>query len=303
MEEQLFPLPALAPTYDKAVWLYVYRDFSKSDADRAAERTCLRFGFTSYPQHHLVHPETLERLADTGRSVESFLETFGGAKVKIGSTSSAVSRLAAAEERAMALEKSGSKKDAAKALDDADVVVRYRAVEILAEKDPAALVGRAESLMATPNDPLRYLCCTAYHDHGDTATARVLDETVREPKDSLNPNVLRINAVKALGGCGDALSVEAIAPHAAGAWNNGLTGTAIKVLGEIAARDEKARKAVRAALIAAYPQPPGAAQREQRAVLTLAKAVHDTLREVTGKRVKFPSKYDAKTRAALVKAW
>ena len=90
MEEQLLPLPALKPAYEKAVWLHVYRDFSGNDADRAAERICLRFGFSSYPQHHLVHPVTLARLADTGRSVESFLGSFARAKVgKIGTTDAA----------------------------------------------------------------------------------------------------------------------------------------------------------------------------------------------------------------------
>ena len=68
MEEQLLPLAELKPAYDRAVWLYVYRDFSGNDADRAAEDVCLRLGMTSYPQHFLLHPESLEDLADTGRA-------------------------------------------------------------------------------------------------------------------------------------------------------------------------------------------------------------------------------------------
>ncbi|MEO1998167.1 MAG: hypothetical protein ABGZ17_23230, partial [Planctomycetaceae bacterium] len=36
MEKQLLPDVALKPAYSRVVWLYVFRDFSKSAADRAA---------------------------------------------------------------------------------------------------------------------------------------------------------------------------------------------------------------------------------------------------------------------------
>ena len=52
----MLPNPALKETYDKIVWVYVYRDFSKSKEDRAAERISMRFGVSSWPQIFLVDP-------------------------------------------------------------------------------------------------------------------------------------------------------------------------------------------------------------------------------------------------------
>ena len=103
MEEQLLPLPELEPAYEKAVWLYVFRDFSGDERDRADERIALRFGFSSYPQHKLVNPETLELIADTGRSIESFTRALTTTMVKISKTTDAAGRLRAAEERAIRL--------------------------------------------------------------------------------------------------------------------------------------------------------------------------------------------------------
>lgn len=318
----MFPRKELKPAYDKAVWLHVYRDFSGSDADRAAERICLRFGFSSYPQHHLYHPATLEHIADTGRQLEGFLAAFDRAKIgKIGTTD-ALGRIEAAEKRAAKLETDRSVTDAIAALDeDDDIVVRYRAVEVLVEKQPASLASRAEKLLAVPNDPLRYLVCDALKaladekggkrpkSTGDEARAdpeklaRVLEGVVKEPKDSLNPNVLRIHAVQALATCGDAKSIDVVAPHARGTWNNGLTGIAVDTLLAIGKRLKDAKKPATAALAEAYPEPSKDDERAARAVDALAKRVHAALEELTGKNVKFPATYDAAARKKLAAAW
>jgi hypothetical protein len=304
MEEQLLPHEGLQPAYEKVVWLYVYRDFSGNDADLAAERVCLRFGFTSYPQHHLIHPDTLQRLADTGRSVKSFLAAVGRAKVKPSRTSTTARAIHEAEKRAASLEKSGSVKDARKAIDDEDIVVRFRAAQILGKEDPKALAKRAEDLLAVANDPFRYEICRALARTGDAKAARALDAVVREPQESLNPNVLRIEAVKALAACGDAKSVEAIAPHASsGAYRNGLTRIAVDALLAITERHPKAKAAAKKALARGYPEPAKGDARERRMCESLAKHVHGALKKLTGKRVKFPDSYDAKAVAKLRKAW
>ena len=303
MEEQLLPLPELEPAYEKAVWLYVFRDFSGTPEDLAAERICLRFGFTSYPQHHMVHPETFERLANTGRSVKSFLASVEKAQVGKISTSAAAATLAAADKRAAALEASGSVKDAQKALGDDDVVVRIRALQILQEDKPALIVDNAADLLKTPNDPLRYIVCKTLAKHGDEKAARLLEPIVETPKDSLNPNVLRIEAVKALGACGDAESVPFVAPHAAsGVWRNGLTRISIEALLAIADRHKDARGPAAKALAKGYPPPPEA-NNEERPVLALAKQVHTAMRKLTGKRVAFPKTYDEEAREELIGAW
>jgi len=307
VEGQLLPNPALRPAYDKAAWLYVYRDFTASDEDRAAERTCLRFGMTSYPQHLLIHPETLARLGDTGRSVESFLAAVDRAKVGKMGTTDAFERISTADARAIALEKSPTVAAARKAIDDPDVVVRLRALAILAEKEPSVVAARAEELLAFPNDPFRYEVCRAIAKwadpkKGDAKCARLLEKVAAAPKESLNPNVLRIESVKALAACGDAESVATIAPFAAGGWRNGLTGVSIDALLAIAARDAKAKAPVTAALAAAFPEP-AADDAEAKQVDPLARRVHGALEKLTGKKVRFPSTYDAKTRKALAEAW
>ena len=101
------------------------------------------------------------------------------------------------------------------------------------------------ALLQVPNDPFRYSVCAALKDAADPKANQALEAIVEEPRDSLNPNVLRMRAVQALGVCGDAGSVEVIAPHAqSGAYFNGLTGVSIDALVAIAKRHRKARAAV-----------------------------------------------------------
>jgi hypothetical protein len=303
MEGQLLPRAELAPAYGKAIWLYLYRDFSGSPADKAAERTCLRLGLTSYPQHHLVHPETLERMADTGRVLDGFLAAMDRTKVKPAENLAAAQRLKEADARAASLEASGSLDEARKAIADADPLVRIRALEILVAKDPGAVVPRAEALLATPNDPLRFLACEALKKAAKSAAAKALAETVRDPKGSLNPNVLRMKCVEALGTCGDAASVEVIGRYAAsGEYLNGLTNVSVFALVLIARRHPEARGPARDVLSAGYPEPSKDPSRGT-ACLALARTVHKALEDITGKKVPFPAEYDAAARERLAKAW
>lgn len=313
MEEQLLPLPALEPAYEKVVWLYVYRDFSGSVEDRAAERIALRMGYSSYPQHHLVHPESFERLTSTGRSLESFLGSVERTKLTIGSTSDAPSALARAERIATELEEKPSAKRALELLrdeDETDVVVAYRAAAIVAEEAPDELAALSVRLLQLPHDPLRYLVLDALGGTADEAAAPALEAMAAEPANSLNPNVLRIRAVKALGACGRAESVPVLAPFAEAAdWRNGLTRTTLDALVAIAGRSKDAKKPVRAVLARSFPAPPAAdldeavRDRTERGIVSLAKHVHGLLSELTGKRVKFPPEYDEKARAKLAKAF
>jgi hypothetical protein len=303
MEEQLFPRAELVPVYDKAVWLYVYRDFSGDERDRADERIALRFGFSSYPQHKLVDPVSLALIGDTDRSIESFTRALSTTTVKIPRTTDAAGRLQAAEARAIRLEDKPSVKAATAALEDEDLVVRLRALEILAEEEPEAIVRRAEELLEVPSDPVRYATCRALAKSGDTSAARALDAVLADPAGSLNPNVLRMNAVNALARCGDARSVEALAPFAdKSAYGNALTRSVVTSMVAIAEREKATRKAVQALLIATFPDPPEDAQ-SQRIVLALATHVHDGLKTLTGKKVDFPGDYDAKSVAKLRSAW
>jgi len=299
----LLPNPALKPAYDKAVWLYVYRDFSSSADDSAAERICLRLGMTSYPQTLLIDPSTLARLGDTGRTVETFLPAVNAVHVKKSASLECVKAVAAADERAKALQSAPSPAAALKALDDADIVVRYIALGILAEKDPGKLVARAGELLAVPHDPFRYEVCRVLAKAGDVKAAPALESLLRDAPDSLNPNVVRIEAARALAGAGSADSIQALRPFAAsGDYRNGLTLASIDAISAIAARDKLAKPRAREALLEAYPEP-AQEESERTMCVALAKQVHAALGDLTGKKVKFPERYDEAARAKLIEQW
>jgi hypothetical protein len=293
----LLPNPALKKNYDQVVWVYVYRDFSKSERDRAAERISLRFGVTSWPQLFLVDPASMKILRHTGRSVESFQKAVAATSVEPARTLDAHKRVMEAEARAIELEKRGGKKLAHKRIDDEDIVVRTRALAILAKKDPKAIVARATELLAVPNDPFRYEVCGVLKKQADPNAAPALEKIVERPEPSLNPNVLRIRAVQALATCGTAASVNVIAPHAqSGAYFNGLTGISVDTLATLAKRHKKARKPVHEILKNAYPEPVDDA-RAQRACIALARRIHRAI----GDPRPFPKTYDEKARAFLMK--
>ena len=287
----MLPNPQLKADYDKVIWVYVYRDFSKSEADRAAERISMRFGVTSWPQLFLVDPSTMKILKHTGRKVESFQSAVAAAKVPRRMSLKHWENLQAAEARAVALEKKPTAKLATAGLDDTDIVVRMRALEYLAAKKPAIIAKRAGELLQVPNDPFRYAVCKVLQDAKSGDARKPLEELVWDPKDSLNPNVLRIRAVQALSTCGDARSVDVIAPFAkSGIYFNGLTKISIDALAAITERDKKARKPVDAILREAYPNPPKdpSNDREMRACVSLAKHIH----KKRGDKRPFPDVYD-----------
>ena len=294
----MLPHPSLKPLYDEIVWVYVYRDFSGSEADRTAERILLRFGVSSWPQLFLADPHDWKILKHTGRTTGSFLAAARAVPVRATQSKDALERTREGEALARRLEERPTTKLAREALAHDDIVARARALGVLASKDPKLVVKRAKDLLAVPNDPFRYRVCEVLKEAADPSAARALEALVEKPTDSLNPNVMRIHAVKALAACGDARSVDAIAPFAqSGEYFNGLTGTAVDALAAIAKRDKSARKPVRKALKAAYPHPPKEPNaRAERACVALAKRVHKAL----GEKRPFPKVYDEKTRAKLV---
>ena len=305
MERGLLSDPKLAKSYGDVVWMYLFQDFSESDEDRAAERVAIRFGISSWPQHFLVDPFTLKTLADTGRSLESFTAAVGRTKVEKSEPTPSAGDFAAFDALARSLEKDASLALAQKHLQHADIVVSYRAVEVVAKKAPAVLVKASAALLTSPNDQIRYAVCDALASEGDTGAREPLHAMLRDPGASRNPNVLRIHAVKALAQCGDASSLAVIEPFAtSGAWRNGLTRTAIDTIVAICEREAKARRPAIEILAKAYPAPPAAEEAaEQKPCEALAKDVHSALEKLSGKRVAFPRDYTAAKRAELMKAW
>lgn len=310
----MLPDPALKPAYSQAVWLYVYRDFSGSQEDLAAERIAIRFGLTSWPQMLFADPVTMRVIAQPrSRNVEGFLAAAQQASQQVKPTSSLVAAEAIrdAEARAIELEKSGSVPLAQQRLGDQDIVVRVRALSILAEKSPEVVATRARELLQVPNDPFRYQVCqvlakSAGGTSRETAPAvAALHELVNRPMRSRNPNVLRINAVKALAALGNRKSVDVIAPLASsGEFLNGLTGTSVDALVAIAERDPESRRAVRDVLVRSFPTPPeSSSEFHLRYCAALAKRVHAGLEKVTATKIAFPDEYNRMTREALIDEW
>jgi hypothetical protein len=252
----------------------------------------------------LADPETLRVLADTGRTTESFLAAANRTKVKPAASLAAVETVRKAEARAEGLETKPSLELAKRYLFDDDVVVRVRALDLLGAKDPKAVAARAEELLAVPNDPFRFEVCRALAKTGEVRAVSALEAMLRTPKNSSNPNVLRIEAVKALGACGNAGSVAVLrAPATSGNYLNTLTGTAVDALAAIAARHDGTRAEVIKVLKDAYPPPAAADEQRSRISTVLARRVHKALEQVTGKKVDFPEVYDAESRAKLVQIW
>ncbi|MCB9892903.1 MAG: hypothetical protein H6839_00470 [Planctomycetes bacterium] len=318
VEEQLLPSPKLKPIYDDIVWLHVYNDFKEGDADRAATRIRIRFSVSSWPQLLLVDPYTLEVVGETGRQVDGFLKAVQNTKIKPPKYAKAeelLKKLKEGEELASELETKPSAKAAKKALESEDLVARFRAVEYFGKEDPKELVAKAGELLKVKNDLLRYEVCKAIKNAGEKVTftdevVTQLEDLVRDPKDSRNPNVLRSYAIGALALCGDADSLEAIKPHAVeGAANNGTTGTAVDAIGQIGKRVDDAKAPAAQILLDCFIESTGgnedAKQIEWYAGMArrIAEKAHAHLQELTGKKVDFPKDYNEQTRADLRKAF
>lgn len=304
MERGLLSDQKLAEFYDQVVWMYLYQDFSDSSQDRAAQRVAIRFGISSWPQHFLVDPYTLEVIGDTGRSLASFEAAVQRAKVgKPGVLTNKALREANA--RAADLEKDLTDEAAIAALEDADAVMRFRALRHLNESRPEAIASKATELLIVPNDHVRFLVCEVLSKHGTAEHEKVLISLLRNPAGSKNPNVLRIRVVGALARCGEGDAVEAITPFAASEdWFNGLTRVSIDALTAIALRSATHRDSVRKALTMSYPIPPAPEeQREAKFCRNLALRVHGALEELTGRKVPFPEVYDQATREKLKSIW
>lgn len=306
MERGLLSDEALSSSYDDVVWMYLFQDFSGSEADRAAQRVAIRFGISSWPQHFLVDPKNLEVLGSTGRTLESFRAAVAGAELGQSAVKPSPRELAEADRLAAQLELEPSVELARAFLEHEDVVVRFRAIEILAEKSPEEIVSRAEMLLAVEHDQTRYAVCAVLATLGDESAAPALEAIVRDPGYSRNPNVARIRAVQALARCGTGESLRALSPHAAsGVYFNGLTGVSIDTVLAIVQRHPESLNEARTILKDAFPMLPGSdkPERDLGACIRLAERVNAALCELTGETIAFPDRYTDQSRVALIGRW
>lgn len=305
IEKGVLPSPGLQPAYGKVAWLFNNRSFDESPADRRAERIELRFGISSYPHLVLVDPEKLTVISHLGRTERALLEEFDKERVTIADAQGAAEKLRQAELRLAKLEQAGSVAAAKDALADEDLVVRCTALRILANAEPRAIAAQAGGLLQVPSDHFRYQVCEVLAELGDPSAAPALAAMAENPKESLNPNVLRIHAVDALAKCGVEESIPVVAKFAAtGEFNNGLTHRAVDALAEIAARLPGTKAAVQKALVQAYPSPVRATvDADLQRCTALAKKVHEHLETLSNKKVPFPSTYNETARGRLMASW
>ncbi|MCA9278175.1 MAG: thioredoxin family protein [Phycisphaeraceae bacterium] len=307
MEKNLLVNPDLASSYDDVIWMYVYQDFSHDEADRKNERVAIRFGITSWPQHFLVDPYTMNVIGDTGRELNTFRTGVASAEPKVTQQAELTTqKLIEIDTIAASLEGDDVKIDrAAEYLKHPDVVVRYRAVQRVAKDDPARVVAAAAEILDTPHDQLRFLVCGLLAEHGDGSVREKLESLLTTPDGSKNPNVLRINAVKALARCGDARSIDVIAPFAtSGEGRNSLTKASIDAIVSIAEHHADAVEHAKDTLVRAFPTVPAdVPETELRFYRSVAVNAHAALQKLTGEAHEFPTEYDNAAREILIKAW
>ncbi|MCC6670593.1 MAG: hypothetical protein IT458_06010 [Planctomycetes bacterium] len=164
----------------------------------------------------------------------------------------------------------------------ADLVVRIRALRLVAKATPEAVVDRAAELLKVANDPFRYevLDLLARHPRPALGPAlAVLFRDAGEAVPSRNPNVLRMRTAACLAESGGTEAIDALAPLVRTAdWRNGTTKVSLQALAGIARRLPAERDRIAALLLDAFPRPvPAEPANQARASLALAASVREAL--------------------------
>ncbi|MEL7497603.1 MAG: hypothetical protein AAFN77_08330 [Planctomycetota bacterium] len=301
VESEMLSSSKLKPYYEKAIWLYVYRDFSGSDADRLAQRIGDRYSLSSWPQLWLIDPNNLSVVSEIGRSVDSFAQTVDQVKYEPKMDPALLEPLAQSEASLIAFDKSPSKENAAELIKSDDIVAKIAAVRYFAANDAWQTISRnADSLLPIANDGLRYEVLKAISKTGQGDQAKTIQAIVDNPAPSRNPNVLRSHAIEALAACGSEDCIDSIATHASGTARNMTTRVAVNALVRLAARHPKAKGRVAKILAKSFPP---CEERVKRIVEQQARLVHTHLESLTDKKIEFPSEYDETTRDSLIQRW
>jgi hypothetical protein len=301
VESEMLSAPELKPYYDRAIWLYVYQDFSGSDTDKRARRIADRYSLTSWPQLWLINPYDLSTIKPTGRSVDSFAKAVANIDIAATTDMSPVEQLKKSEAITSAFESAPNPASALQLIKSDDVVAQLAAVNYLIESENGNdVVAHAKQLLASANDSLRYKVLDTIAQTGQGDAQLEIAALVKNPQPSRNYNVLRSHAIKALASCGDQTAVDVIAPHAKGSVRNSTTRIAIDALTKIADRHPASRDAVAAALAESFPE---IEQSVERMVTQQAKTIHDCLNKLTDRNLDFPATYDTQSRTELITAW
>ena len=301
VESEMLSSPDLKTYYDKAIWLYVYRDFKGGEADRNAERITDRYSLSSWPQLWLVDPHDLATIGETGRTVATFADAVSKVAIKATKNFSVVESLKESEAKVVGFERNPTRDSARKLIESDDIVAQLAAARFLAEeKNLDEVTNHAKRLLAIPNDGLRYEVLKAIAETGKGDVATEIAELVNNPHPSRNFNVLRSHAIKALASCGDASSILVIAPHAEGTARNSTARISIQAMLKLVISHPDCKEEVIRAFSDSFPP---IEKGVELLVSAQAKMIHENLVELTGRDVNFPESYTEEARTQLIKQW
>lgn len=307
VEREMLSSPNMKKYYSSAVWLYIYRDFSSSVEDQKAERTAMRLSLSSWPQHFFIDPSDFSKIADSLRQVETFARAVEPISLEPTSDLTAVDQLRQSEARVVAFNAEPDLVSAKELLQVGDPVAKWAAVRFLVTKENWNLiVNHASDLLATQNDLVRIDVLNAIAKRGDVDVdvdvdlVNEIERLVVDPQPTTNPKMIQSVAINALGVCGNANSVDVIAPFAAGsALYLGKT-RAVESLGLLVERFPERKEAVIEILKNSFPP---IESHGMSYVLRGAKVIHILLGELTGEDVDFPAEYTESARSKLIKDW
>lgn len=325
----MLPHEDLKPFYEKVVWLWVCRTWREDEGDREAARIHDRFGVTSWPHLFVIDPRDDEVLVRAGRSTKEIARAFEEATGKVEPAGTEAGPLLDAMEKAdvrirelEALAAKGEKaatrkrrKQVAALLEDADAVVRIRAVRWLVEHDPKAILPHAERLLLEGNDAMRFALLDGIAEREMPELSPVLARLVDEAGRTIaagNPNVVRGKAARCLVTSGDERAIDVLAPIAREAnARNMTTHGVVEALGAIGERaDREDRDRVVRILLDSWPaavEEGGDAKSTktlERYALRLVETVAEALARAHGRKrpPEAPSGWSKEDREAWLKA-
>ena len=310
------------------VWLYVGPDASASWHQNIKtspqRRFKLRFGHTYGSVFWLIDPFAFDQANQlANRGVDVFSTWANAAEIKLAKRAAvSQSDYEDADKLAAALAtrwQHRSDEARLKLLDHDDPVVRFHALELLAQDEKlASLRKRLRPYLQSAFDPERELIYY-WLARSETVPKAGLEDFLYEriKRTSEEDTVQRERRFTAalVGKYGDGRSIPRLVDMARD--RTGLYGhapTAVTSLVELARREKSWKKKISVELRTCFPEPGldpkyllGSSERgieiETGKRFRLAKQVHEALEELTGKSESFPNVYDEEGYAQLLRTW
>ncbi|MCA8952535.1 MAG: hypothetical protein KDE27_23690 [Planctomycetes bacterium] len=193
---------------------------------------------------------------------------------------------------------------------DEHLVVRLRALRLVAANEPEFVAEHAEKLLEVDSDPFRFIVLTALATSstpGLTPVLLRLFEGAGDAVPSRNPNVLRIHVARCLGASGDERAIAPLAAVARAAdLRNGLTGASVDALGAIAERGPASlRQRVIGILVESLPaaadESDNAVEKwRERATVGACRRIHAVLEKIAASVPALPNGWTAIDRERFV---